>query len=371
MHKKITIMGASHGGQALAASLAMKGCQVRLFDHPDFRQNIDGINQNGGLVELIEKLSGSARIWLATTDIQSAMTGTEIIMIIVPSFAQKVMLELAAPYLRDGQTIVLLPGNYGSLEARNLLKKNNVSARVRIAETNTIPFACRIIEPGKVDILGVKTFMEIAALPSGDTASVIEDLRNFFPIPLEAAANVLAIGLANFNMIVHCPTTILNAAWVETTQGSFDFYGEGISPSIARVLEKIDEERRKIGKKLGIQLNPFVDWFKRAYPLDRQVETIFEVVHYSKIHSGRGSTAPKSLKERYVTEDIPYLMVPLASLGRLVNTPAKVTEMIISLASIMNETDYFAEGRNLERLGLSHLDLSQILAYVNQEVMVI
>ncbi len=365
MSQVITILGASHGGQALAASLALGGCEVYLYDHPDFKANIDGILQRQNQIELVDAIAGVGRIALATTDISAAMAGAEIVLVIVPSFAQEIMLTLAAPYLKDDQIILLLPGNFGSLEIANGLRRAGCRARVKLAETNSLPFACRRNESGQVAIFGVKEFIEIAAFPATDTPAVIDLLGDCFPVPLVPTRNVLATAFANFNMLVHSPAAVLNAGWIETTHGNFDFYGEGLTESVCRVVERMDGERRSIGAAFGLELIPFVEWWQRAYPTPTQSKRLRDIILASKIHSGRGATAPKNLRERYIAEDVPYLLVPMVALGNLVGIATPISEAIITLASALNETDYRSAGRNLEQMGLAGMSADQILNYVN------
>lgn len=364
MTKKIAVLGASQGGQTLAACLANRGCAVRLFEHPDFHSNIDPIVANDGCIELVGALNLVGRVAVATTDVRSAIEGADAIMVIVPAFAQSIMLKLAAPYLQDGQVIVLLPGSYGSLEAVITLRELGVRSRVVLAETNSIPFACRCDMPGKVNVFGVKAFMRIAAFPSVHTRFVVSELCDYFPIPLSPAENVIAVGLENFNMLVHCPTAVLNAGWIETAKGNFDFYGQGISESVSRVVVQMDEERRAIGASLGLDLEPFVDWWQRAYPMNQRYSNLHDVVQASTVHTGRGGVAPTSLEARYISEDVPYVLVPTVSLGEVTRTPAPVCEAVVTLASALNDTDYRRNGRTLGRLGLSRMSLDQVQAYL-------
>jgi opine dehydrogenase len=368
LSKVITILGASHGGQALAASLALRGCEIHLYDHPDFKANIDGILQRQNQIELVDAIAGVGQIALATTDIRAAMAGAEIVLVIVPSFAQRIMLDCAAPYLKDDQIILLLPGNFGSLEIANALDRAGCRARVKLAETNSLPFACRRNESGQVAVFGVKEFIEIATFPAADTPDVIDILRDYFPVPLVPTRNVLATAFANFNMLVHCPAAVLNAGWIESAHGNFDFYGEGLSESVCRIVERMDEERRRIGAAFGLDLIPFVEWWQRAYPTPTQSKRLRDIILASTIHSGRGATAPKHLRERYIAEDVPYLLVPLAALGNLVGVATPITEAIITLASALNETDYQSHGRNLEQMGLAGMSAEQIVNYVNHGV---
>jgi len=40
---KVSVLGAGNGGQALSAHLAMKGVEVNLFEHPNFKKNVEEI----------------------------------------------------------------------------------------------------------------------------------------------------------------------------------------------------------------------------------------------------------------------------------------------------------------------------------------
>ena len=356
---KVSVLGAGNGGQALSAHLAMKGVEVNLFEHPSFKKNIEEISKKGG-IELTGKLKGFGKISIATTNIKEAIEDTSIIMIVAPSFAQKAFIELALPYLVNSQIIVLIPGNFGSFEIKKILKDNGKD--LTIAETNSLPYACRKIEEGKVNVWGVKSYISVAALPAVNIKNVIEILNDFFPIPLHPVKNSLEIGFSNPNMIVHCPTMILNAGRIESTKGNFMFYCEGMTESVCKTMEKMDEERIQIGEKLNLSLISTYEWLKQTYNL--KGKSLYEVISTSPVYSGHGPDAPGNLNHRYITEDIPHLLVPVASFGRLLGIQAPIIECIIKLASAINGVDYFKTGRNLETLGLSGMSLEKILTYI-------
>jgi opine dehydrogenase len=71
-----------------------------------------------------------------------------------------------------------------------------------------------------------------------------------------------------------------------------------------------------------------------------------------------------SMKERFITEDVPYGLVTIAALADMVGVETPITDAVIHLANTINETDYEATGRKPEHLGLAGLSLYQILKYV-------
>jgi opine dehydrogenase len=65
---------------------------------------------------------------------------------------------------------------------------------------------------------------------------------------------------------------------------------------------------------------------------------------------------PEHLKNRFVTEDVPYGMVLLSTLGNLLKVPTPTHNAVIQLASVINRTDYWKTGRGMKQLGLSQFD---------------
>ncbi|MEE8162073.1 MAG: NAD/NADP octopine/nopaline dehydrogenase family protein, partial [Acidobacteriota bacterium] len=64
--------------------------------------------------------------------------------------------------------------------------------------------------------------------------------------------------------------------------------------------------------------------------------------------------------KRYVTEDVPYGTVLFSSLGKLLGVPTPVSDGINTLLSVVEETDFYAQGRTVEKLGLAGLAADEI-----------
>jgi hypothetical protein len=70
------------------------------------------------------------------------------------------------------------------------------------------------------------------------------------------------------------------------------------------------------------------------------------------------------MQNRYVTEDFPIGATLTASLARKAGVPMPTYDCMIHRASVVNETDYYHSGRNLENLKLAHLTLQQFEIYL-------
>ena len=354
---RIAVLGAGNGGQALSAHLSLKGHRVHIYEDRTFRANLEGIRNRRG-IQLQGTLEGFAKIDLVTEDIGEALDGVGFIFLPVPSFAQEPLIRSMIPYLREGNIVVLIPGNFGSLAILRTIRESGWAGRIALAETNTLPYACRQIEPGLVAVWGVKTSISLAALPADQTPSLLDRLSPVFPIPLNPAKNVLEIGLSNANMIVHCPTILMNAGWIESTGGDFRFYTEGMSPSVCRVMEAMDRERMQIGEMYGLDLISVAEWLRRAYHV--KGESLYQVLSTSPVYGGHGPDAPKSLDHRYLKEDVPFLLVPTVSLGEAGGIQAPVIKSIIRLAGAVLGSNIATDGRNFDRMGLACMGVGQI-----------
>lgn len=134
------------------------------------------------------------------------------------------------------------------------------------------------------------------------------------------------------------------------------------SEAVCKIMEKMDEERIQIGKKLNLNLVSMLEWLKRIYNL--KGKSLYEVISTSPVYGGHGPDTPENLNHRYTTEDIPHLLVSVASFGKLLDIQAPIIECITKLASTINGVDYFKTGRNLETLGFSGMSLEKILTYL-------
>jgi opine dehydrogenase len=353
-HLKVAVIGAGNGGMAIAANLGLKGAEVRLYDNN--AAILGEIKSQGGITLEQAGLERFAPISLVTNDPQSAVTGADLIMVVTPASAHREVAKTMAPFLTGGMTIVLNPGRTGgALEVTKALRDCHSPAGIAVAEAQTLLFACRKITGSKVCVKGMKQVVPVATLPPQHSKRTVELLNRFFPQFIEAG-NVLETSIGNIGAIFHPTPTLLNLARIETTHGEFDYYHEGISPTLAVILERIDAERIAIARALGISVSSAVEWLKQTYGVVGA--NLYEAIQNNSAYSGiRG---PKEVAVRYVTEDVPTGLVPIASLGRICDVPTPLIDTIINLACYALGRNFWEEGRNVQNLGLDSKTLKEI-----------
>lgn len=359
-----TVIGAGHGGKAMAAHLALMGFNVNLYNRTF--EHISVIQRRGG-IELDAPegvLHGFGKLKVVTSDINEALRDAQVIMVVVPSSAHADVAKSMAPYLKDGQIIILHPGRTcGAIEFAKTLKEGGCSAAVTISEAETFIYASRSDGPAQARIFRVKEAVPLAALPATSTQTVLDAIQPAYPQFIDGI-NVLHTGLNNMGAIFHPALTLLNMGWIEATHGDYQFYIDGVTPSVARVLEVLDRERVTVASALGIRARTSLEWLKLAY--DSEGLDLLEAIHNQPGYYG--IKAPPTLNHRYIFEDVPMSLVPIASLGMRYGVSVHGMESMIRIGSIIHKTDYWRRGRTVEKLGLSNWSISELTRYVDEGI---
>ena len=356
--RKIAIVGAGNGGQSAAFELTQKGFTVHLQDID--KKAIEGIREREG-IRATGQLEGFARIPLVTTDIAEAIEGVEAILPMVPRFAHAPVAARLASCLREDQHILLCPGSTaGELEFAKILRENG--KRNPISTVATLPYAARVKEPGEVFISLVAKALFFSSFPAKEADSEARYFQAFFPA-LSKMTNGLEVGLNNGNPVTHPAPTLLNTARIERGE-PFLFYREGITPAIARINNSLDLERLTLCRALGFREIPLTERLFLTGYADRIYASPLEAYHESEAFAL--IAAPKSLKDRYILEDIPYGLVTFASLADRLKLPVPTMQRIIGLASEIAAVDFWQEGMTMKALGLDRLDATHLLHFVEK-----
>ncbi len=351
---KFAVLGAGHGGLAMAGHLALMGFETKLYNRSEER--LWGVKTSGGIrIESDFGLEGFGQINVASTNMEEVITNVDIIMVVVPATAHHFMAEECAPYLRDDQMIILNPGRtFGALEFYQVLKENNCEKDVIIAEAQTFIYASRLSGPAQAKIFRIKNSIPVASIRAYLIPQVLKKIRVVFP-QFVAGDNIFKTSFDNIGSVFHPALTILNAGWIED-DSEFQFYIQGASTSVSKVLEKVDQERVNVAEALGIRALTAREWLYLAY--NAAGSNLYEAI---KANPGyRGIKAPTRLNMRYITEDVPTSLVPISSVGKKFNVPTPTIDSLIYLASCLNDCDYWAIGRTVEKLNIHNMSLKEL-----------
>lgn len=125
---------------------------------------------------------------------------------------------------------------------------------------------------------------------------------------------------------------------------------------MAKVLEKMDDERMEIGKMLQIDTISASTWLAESYGAAGR--DLYESIQNTPAY--RGLSAPTTLKTRYIYEDVPYSLVPMESIASLLGIKTPTISSIIDIAEAMSGENFREEGRTADRLGLDGLSIAEM-----------
>jgi opine dehydrogenase len=175
----IAVLGSGGGGCAVAFDCAAHGHQVNLFDFEQFPESIKAVQSEGG-IHCEGLLDGFQPVFSAGHEIEKALNGADIIYVVGPAYSTKPFAKVCRPYLKQGQIVIVCPSSCGgSIEFKNSAGLDLRDGDIVVAETSTLPYAVRLLEPGKIRIFNkLKGGLFLAAVPAQNTNYVLEQVRD-------------------------------------------------------------------------------------------------------------------------------------------------------------------------------------------------
>lgn len=351
----IAVLGAGSGGLALAGSLASRGYQVRIWNRDEAR--LKPLRLVGRL-RLTGCIESDVPLPVCTTDLAKAVCGAEIIFIVTTADGHENIAARLAPLLRPRQCLLLCPGRTGgALIVRQTLRSLGCCDDVLVAEAQSLVYACRA-DGANVNLIGVKSLVPVSAFPTAQTGEVLSRLSPLFD-SFRPSPSSLHTSLENIGAIFHPAIVIFNAVTIE--RGEAFYLYRDMSSQLADFLLKLDRERLDIGTAYGLELCGISEWIIRTYPATRG-GGLRE--RFQNCPAYRDILAPSRLDSRFLTEDLPTGLVPMAALGLVAGVPTPLMNALIDLGGAILNRDLRAEGRSLERLGLKGMSPRKIIDYL-------
>lgn len=341
MLQRITVVGGGATGHGVAAVMAMRGFEVTLHDDERFSKRFETVRELGG-IQLRGKVRGMGMPAKLTTEPAEAVRGAEAIFIHVMSDRHEEIARRIAPYLEDGQHIMIIPGNLGSFVFRDVFREMGVTAKVTLTEKEGNFFPCRLSGDAEVTVgLPLNLKGKIASLPASDTEKVIAALEGV--VEYTANRNVFEGAINAGNVINHIASTVLSSSAIQHQGNEFSLFKYAFTPAAINCTSKIRQERLKVMEAMGLPEhgNPMGMIEKVNNPQAHPENEVFR----------NHMDGPNALDHRYLHEDCGCGCAFAISAGRRCGVPTPVLEAFVTVAGAINDRDYMQSGRTLENLG--------------------
>ena len=350
---KYAVLGAGCGGQTFAGHLASMGFEVNLYNRSRARL---GDLPKKPIIKLQGAIEGEGRLQYASTNIAPVIKDADTILVATTALGHRDIARYATPHLKDGQTIILNPSRtFGALEVANTIYSKRPELDITICEANTLLYATRVPKPGTARVHGVKDEVTIAAIRAERTNKVVEKLQKAFP-QIKAAESILETSLGNIGAVFHPAIFLSNYERIQTKE-DFEFYREGVTDKALESMKLVDAERQQLARSLGATIPTLEEWLRTRYDLEGK--DLKELLHNNPVYAG--IAAPKEIQHRYLLEDVPTGLVPLALVGDALGVETPTMQTLIKEAEKITGHNLYESGRTLERLGLTRENLQKEL----------
>lgn len=263
----------------------------------------------------------------------------EVIILALPATGHRAVLDALLPHLRDGQSIIISAHlSFAALHLGQALRARGLSLPVIC--WNTTAMTCKSPEPPAIRVGALRKRVEVCTLPGGDIAGVLALCEALFGPRFQHGGDLLDNALSNLNPQTHLAMALCNLTRIET--GEQWHQNSLMTPSVARFLEGLDAERLAIARGFGRRVRP-------------QAEGGLGAVFRARVAAGTDPLGPVDPETRYITEDVPFGLVPLVMLAEMAGVPAPLHESGIKILGACHGRNYRALNDLLPREGASGL----------------
>lgn len=350
---KVAILGAGGVGLGMAAVVASKDMEVSLWGPT--ANGIEPLLEGKPIVSkgvLDGEFPASASLDMATV-----VKDAGVIVVAVPGNGHRAVMDLLAPHVRQDQVIAI--SSHMSLSALYLSRRLSVRGLAcPISAWATTATTSKRTGAGKVHLTTVRQHIVASTVRRDDWAYATDRLTSIFGDVFVHAPDLMAVTLTNVNPEVHLAVALCNLTRME--------YGEkwgtyrGISGAVGRLIEALDRERLSLAARFGEEVHTVQEHLHESFGLP--IGSVAEMAAEQHVRRKGASPGPETLEHRYVTEDVPFGIVPIVKFGRLAGVDMPLHEAGLGLIDALYGRSFIAENDILPRLDIDSLDGERLLA---------
>lgn len=208
----ICVCGGGNASHVYMSLLSSRGYTVNVFaDFGDEAERLKKAKDECGGVTIADRVDPNnpkeikGTVSKISKDPAEIFPISDVVLISLPSFAFKPILDKMKPHLKDGTIIYYLPGQGGcDFIIRKEMPDELASGKLTFASAMPMPFNCRIKDYGKlVDLAAFKNEFDLAAFPGKDGAKAGTLFSDLFGKPVNVGGSMAALHLLGANPNIH------------------------------------------------------------------------------------------------------------------------------------------------------------------------
>ena len=264
-------------------------------------------------------------------------------VIAVPGYGHRAVMDACAPHLRDGQVVIV--SSHMSFSAVYLRARCAAAGRAPVIVVwGTTLVTGRKSGPGAVWVTHVRSRVDLAVLPAA--AEGLGACRALFGDRFVDRGSLVAIALSNLNPQNHMAIALCNLTRMEHGERWKQY--ANTTQAVGRLMQGLDVERLAVAAAYGVEVRTLAEHFRLSF--GAAGETMGDMAADLAARDG-DPYGPATLDSRYVTEDVPFGLWPTVCLARLRGVPAPLHEGGVAVFSALYGRDFAAENDILPALG--------------------
>ncbi|MGO4675892.1 NAD/NADP octopine/nopaline dehydrogenase family protein [Bosea sp. 2YAB26] len=343
---RVAIIGSGGIGRGYAAYLTQQGHQPVLWS-PSGAELADFAGR--AKLTVTGKIVASLPIAVAQS-CADAVAGAETVIVAVPANGFRTVLETLSEHLHHGQSVVISAhSSFAALYMHDLLAKRGIT--LPIAAWATTALTARKTGPRSVNISGIRARLDVATVPRRFAAEGHSICQALFGDRFEPREDLLAIMLSNLNPPGHMASMLCNLTRAEQGE-DWPNYGS-TTRGVGRIIDAMDAERLALAAAFGLAVRSVQDHYALSFGVTPGPVGEMAAAVYAMRPELMG---PKTLDTRFITEDVPFGLVPLELLGAVTGVAVPLHQAGIALFNAVCARDFRAENDLLPLLDLGGLD---------------
>ncbi len=299
---KVTIIGGGNIGTLMAAEISHKGNEVTVYTSSPQKWS-----KEISVYDVNNEYLFTTELSCITDSLKDAVTDAEMIFVTFPAQMFNSVAEDLLPYINDKHKIGVVPGSGGA----EFAFKKLIDKGATLFGFQRVHSIARLKEYGhSVYMLGRKDELQVAAIPSKETAGIAATVSEMFELPCVCLPNYLSVTLTPSNPILH--TTRLYSLFKDYSFGMIYpaeilFY-ESWDNASSEILIKCDDELQQLCNVIPLDLTT-VKSLKLHYEspsAEKMTAKISGITAFKGIKTpmvAEGNGFAPDLNSRYFTSD--------------------------------------------------------------------
>lgn len=339
---RCTILGMGRTGHSTACYLMDRGQEVVCWDRD--AEKLSMIERDG--IVITGALDGTYRPCCEPV-FDKAIAGADYIFVNTVASGHKDIAHRCAGRLEFGQRILIFNSNWGVLEFRQILGPELDAKGIILAETGGMHLMTDLPAAGHCVLKKIKKSLGVSAFPAGAVHVVVNELKAAFPQFFPKASSVLT-SLDTSNPVLHAPIALYGFSKIEQGAEHY-FYREGATSHVVSYIERIDRERLAVMSRIGISGQSCLEIVNNAW--NTNCDNLYDAIHLNYPNS----KGPRNIEYRFITEDIPFGIVPVAKLGDLYGVETPYIDTLVDVYCKLMQRDFTAVAPEFTREDIAGL----------------